>query len=51
MISSYPDLARHLEIARQEAGALKRPEKKGLLRSEYGGVTIPNLERLRHHGE
>jgi hypothetical protein len=30
---------------------LKRLEKEGLLRLEYGGVTIVDLERLRHYGE
>ena len=30
---------------------LKRLEQEGLLRLEYGGVTIIELERLRHHGE
>jgi CRP/FNR family cyclic AMP-dependent transcriptional regulator len=30
---------------------LKRLEKEGLLRLEYGGVTIIDLERLRHYGE
>ena len=59
----YPDLTRHLEITQEEIGALsgisrqnanqclKRLEKEGLLRLEYGGVTIIELERLRHHGE
>jgi CRP/FNR family transcriptional regulator, cyclic AMP receptor protein len=30
---------------------LKRLEKGGLLRLEYGGVTILDLERLRSYGE
>jgi CRP-like cAMP-binding protein len=59
----YPDLARHLEITQEEIGALsglsrqnanqclKRLEKEGLLKLEYGGVTIIDLERLRHYGE
>jgi len=59
----YPDLTRHLEITQEEIGALsgisrqnanqclKRLEKQGLLRLEYGGVTIIDLERLRHYGE
>ena len=59
----YPDLTRHLEITQEEIGALsgisrqnanqclKRLEKAGLLRLEYGGVTIIDLERLRHYGE
>ena len=53
----------HLEITQEEIGALsgisrqnanqclKRLEKEGLLRLEYGGVTIVDLERLRHYGE
>ena len=59
----YPDLTLHLEITQEEIGALsgisrqnanqclKRLEKEGLLRLEYGGVTIIDLERLRHYGE
>ena len=59
----YPDLTRHLEITQEEIGALsgisrqnanqclKRLEKEGLLRLEYGGVTIIDLERLRHYRE
>ncbi len=59
----YPDLTRHLEITQEEIGALsgisrqnanqclKRLEKEGVLRLEYGGVTIIDLERLRHYGE
>ncbi len=59
----YPDLTRHLEITQEEIGALsgisrqnanqclKRLEKEGLLRLEYGGVTIIDLERLRDYGE
>jgi CRP-like cAMP-binding protein len=59
----YPDLTRHLEITQEEIGALsgisrqnanqclKRLEKEGLLRLEYGGVTIVDLERLRGYGE
>ena len=59
----YPDLSRHLEITQEEIGALsgisrqnanqslKRLEKEGLLRLEYGGVTILDLERLRGYGE
>ena len=59
----YPDLTRHLEITQEEIGALsgisrqnanqclKRLEKAGLLRLEYGGVTIVDLDRLRSHGE
>jgi CRP/FNR family transcriptional regulator, cyclic AMP receptor protein len=59
----YPGLTRHLEITQEEIGALsgmsrqnankclKRLEKEGLLRLEYGGVTIVDLERLRRYGE
>ncbi len=59
----YPDLTRHLEITQEEIGALsgisrqnanqclRRLEKEGLLRLEYGGVTIVDLERLRRYGE
>ena len=59
----YPDLTRHLEITQEEIGALsgisrqnanqclKKLEKEGLLRLEYSGVTILDLERLRRYGE
>ena len=59
----YPDLSRHLEITQEEIGALsgisrqnanqclKRLEKEGLLRLEYGGVSILDIERLRSYGE
>ena len=59
----YPDMTRHLDITQEEIGALtgisrqnanqclKALEKQGLLRLEYGGVTILDLERLRHYGE
>ncbi|WP_407151463.1 Crp/Fnr family transcriptional regulator [Bradyrhizobium sp. ORS 86] len=59
----YPDLTLHLEITQEEIGALsgisrqnanqclKRLEREGLLRLEYGGVTIIDLERLRRYGE
>ncbi len=59
----YPDLTPHLEITQEEIGALsgrsrqnanqclKTLEKAGLLRLEYGGLTILDLERLRHYGE
>ena len=59
----YPDLTPHLEITQEEIGALsgisrqnanqclKKLEKEGLLRLEYGGVTIVDLERLRSYGE
>jgi CRP-like cAMP-binding protein len=39
-------------ISRQNANqCLKRLEKEGLLRIEYGGVTIVDLDRLRRYGE
>jgi CRP/FNR family cyclic AMP-dependent transcriptional regulator len=59
----YPDLTRHLEITQEEIGALsgisrqnanqclKKLENEGLLRLEYGGVTIIDLDRLRNYGE
>jgi CRP/FNR family cyclic AMP-dependent transcriptional regulator len=59
----YPDVSRHLEVTQEEIGALtgisrqnanqclKRLEKEGLLRLEYGGVTIIDLDRLRGYGE
>jgi CRP/FNR family transcriptional regulator, cyclic AMP receptor protein len=59
----YPDLNRHLEITQEEIGALsgisrqnanqclKRLEKEGLLRLEYGGVTVIDLERLHSYGD
>jgi CRP/FNR family transcriptional regulator, cyclic AMP receptor protein len=59
----YPDLNLHIEITQEEIGALsgisrqnanqclKRLEREGLLRLEYGGVTIVDLERLRSYGD
>ena len=59
----YPEGTRHLEITQEEIGALsgisrqnanqclKRLEKDGLLRLEYAGVTVVDLERLRNYGE
>jgi DNA-binding GntR family transcriptional regulator len=59
----YPDVTAHLDITQEELGAisgisrqntnqcLKALEKEGLLRIEYGGVTIVDLERLRSYGE
>jgi site-specific DNA recombinase len=39
-------------ISRQNANqCLKRLEREGLLRLEYGGVTIVDLERLRSYGD
>ncbi len=59
----YPEVTRHLDITQEEIGALsgmsrqnanqclKTLEKEGLLRLEYGGLTIVDLERLRTYGE
>ena len=59
----YPDVTPHLEITQEEIGALsgmsrqnanqclKALEKEGLLRLEYGGLAIVDLERLRRYGE
>jgi len=59
----YPDVTRHLEITQEEMGALsgisrqnanrclQTLEKQGLLRLEYGGVTVVDLEQLRSYGE
>jgi CRP/FNR family cyclic AMP-dependent transcriptional regulator len=59
----YPDVTRHLEITQEEVGSLsgisrqnanqclKALEKEGLLKLEYGGITIVDLERLRCYGE
>jgi CRP-like cAMP-binding protein len=59
----YPDHSRHLDITQEELGAisgisrqnanqcLKTLEKEGLLRLEYGGVTVVDLDRLRAYGE
>jgi CRP-like cAMP-binding protein len=59
----YPDTTPHLDITQEEIGALSgisrqnanqclnRLEKEGLLRLEYGGITILDLERLRYYGE
>lgn len=59
----YPDLTPHLQITQEEIGALSgisrqnanrclnKLEQEGLLRLEYGGITIIDLERLRHYGE
>jgi CRP/FNR family transcriptional regulator, cyclic AMP receptor protein len=39
-------------MSRQNANqCLNRLEKEGLLRLEYGGVTIVEIERLRYYGE
>jgi CRP-like cAMP-binding protein len=59
----YPAPTPYLEITQGEIGALsgisrqnanqclKRLEREGLLRLEYGGVTVLDLERLRQYGE
>jgi len=59
----YPDGTRQLEITQEEIGALsgmsrqnanrclKTLEKQGVLRLEYGGLTILDLEGLRRYGE
>jgi len=56
----YPGLGRSLPLSQEEMGqmvglsrqrvnqALKRLEQAGLLKVEYGGVTIENLDGLRH---
>jgi CRP/FNR family transcriptional regulator, cyclic AMP receptor protein len=57
------ELSRHLDITQEEIGALsgisrqnadqclKRLENQGLLRLEYGGLTVLDLDRLRGYGE
>jgi CRP/FNR family cyclic AMP-dependent transcriptional regulator len=57
------ELSRHLDITQEEIGALsgisrqnanqclKRLENQGLLRLEYGGLTVLDLDRLRSYGE
>jgi CRP/FNR family cyclic AMP-dependent transcriptional regulator len=59
----YPDATRYLEITQEEIGALsgmsrqnanqclRTLEKEGLLRLDYGGLAIVDLERLRFYGE
>ncbi|MDA9499763.1 MULTISPECIES: Crp/Fnr family transcriptional regulator [Bradyrhizobium] len=59
----YPESTAHLEITQEEIGALSgmsrqnanralnRLEKEGLLRLEYGGVTILDIGRLGSYGE
>ena len=59
----YRDATRHLDITQEELGAisgisrqkanqcLQTLEKEGLLRLEYGGVTVVDLERLGSYGE
>lgn len=59
----YRDAARHLDITQEELGAisgisrqranqcLQTLEKEGLLRLEYGGVTVVDLEKLGSYGD
>ena len=59
----YRDATRHLDITQEELGAitgisrqkanqcLQTLEKEGLLRLEYGGVTVVDLERLGSYGD
>ncbi|MGH8807816.1 MAG: Crp/Fnr family transcriptional regulator [Noviherbaspirillum sp.] len=59
----YPGTGMHLDIAQEELGllsglsrqvtnqCLKTLEAEGVLRVEYGGVTVVDLERLRTYGE
>lgn len=59
----YPDATDYLQITQEEIGALsgmsrqnanqclRKLEKEGLLRLDYGGVAIVDLERLRSYGE
>jgi hypothetical protein len=58
----YPGAGDHLEITQEELGllsgmtrqvanqSLKALEKDGVVRLEYGGVTVVDLERLRGYG-
>lgn len=59
----YPESTTHLEITQEEIGALSgmsrqnanrtlnQLEKEGLLRLEYGGVTVLDIEGLCSYGE
>jgi CRP-like cAMP-binding protein len=59
----YPRTGTHLTIAQEEVGhlsglsrqvanrSLKTLEAEGLLRLEYGGLTVLDIERLRSYGE
>lgn len=59
----YRDAGRHLKITQEEIGAisgmsrqnanqsLQTLERQGLLRIEYGGVTVVDLEAMRRYGE
>lgn len=58
----YPGGGDHLEITQEELGLLSRITRQvanqllkalqqdGVVRLEYGGVTVVDLERLRHYG-
>lgn len=58
----YPNLGMHLEISQEEIGllsgmsrqaankSLQILEGKGLLRTEHGGITVLNLDRLSRFG-
>lgn len=59
----YPGVRTHLDIAQEEIGllsgmsrqvanqCLKTLEGDGVLRIEYGGITVVDLERLRRYGD
>lgn len=59
----YPNTTPHLEITQEEIGALsglsrqnanqclKTLEREGLLRLDYGGVTVLDLDALRGYGD
>jgi CRP-like cAMP-binding protein len=58
----YPNLGMHLEISQEEIGllsgisrqaankSLQILEAKGLLRTEHGGITVLDLQRLSRYG-
>lgn len=58
----YPDSGRHLDLTQEELGllagvsrptanqAIRQLQEQGLLRPEYGGITILDLERLKTYG-
>jgi CRP-like cAMP-binding protein len=59
----YPGGGNHLEITQEELGllsglsrqvanqGLKRLEQENLIRIEYGGITVLDLDQLRTHGD
>lgn len=59
----YPGGGRHLDITQEEVGALsgmsrqnanqclRKLEREGLLKLDYGGLTVLDLERLNRYGE